>query len=142
MITTARVPAVKPVRIAFSLNDSSEASIPESSFPLAFPDLDQNLQPLPPCPTSTESMQVFKQHCKMAEEYHEVKKEIALLEERKKELIAELDQEEKETLETAGLAQEYEELSEENQTLTLFHKQCTEQLEKLRVQHQKRQGSS
>jgi len=28
-------------------------------------------------------MQVYKQHCKIAEEYHEVKKEIALLEERK-----------------------------------------------------------
>lgn len=41
------------------------------------------LKPLPPCHDSTESMQVYKQHCKIAEEYHEVKKEIALLEERK-----------------------------------------------------------
>lgn len=41
------------------------------------------IKPLPPCHDSQESMQVYKQHCKIAEEYHEVKKEIALLEERK-----------------------------------------------------------
>ncbi|XP_064922158.1 MAP3K7 C-terminal-like protein isoform X2 [Columba livia] len=82
MITTARVPADKPVRIAFSLNDSPDDASSEN-FPLAFPDLDQQLQPLPPCHDSKESMQVYKQHCKIAEEYHEVKKEIALLEERK-----------------------------------------------------------
>ncbi|NXG67112.1 M3KCL protein, partial [Hemiprocne comata] len=83
MITTARVPADKPVRIAFSLNDSPDDASSENSFPLAFPELDQQLQPLPPCHDSKESMQVYKQHCKIAEEYHEVKKEIALLEERK-----------------------------------------------------------
>lgn len=41
------------------------------------------VKPLPPCHDSLESMQVFKQHCQIAEEYNEVKKEIALLEERK-----------------------------------------------------------
>ncbi|NWY33212.1 M3KCL protein, partial [Pheucticus melanocephalus] len=82
MITTARVPADKPVRIAFSLNESPDDASPEN-FSLAFPELDQQLQPLPPCHDSKESMQVYKQHCKIAEEYHEVKKEIALLEERK-----------------------------------------------------------
>ncbi|XP_030920081.1 MAP3K7 C-terminal-like protein isoform X3 [Geospiza fortis] len=81
MITTARVPADKQVRIAFSLNDSPDDASPEN-FSLAFPELDQQLQPLPPCHDSKESMQVYKQHCKIAEEYHEVKKEIALLEER------------------------------------------------------------
>ncbi|XP_043364894.1 MAP3K7 C-terminal-like protein isoform X4 [Dermochelys coriacea] len=83
MITTARVPADKPVRIAFSLNDSPDDTPPENTFPLAFPELEQQLQPLPPCHDSTESMEVFKQHCQIAEDYHEVKKEIALLEERK-----------------------------------------------------------
>ncbi|XP_068879543.1 MAP3K7 C-terminal-like protein isoform X4 [Aphelocoma coerulescens] len=81
MITTARVPADKPIRIAFSLNDSPDDASPEN-FSLAFPELDQQLQPLPPCHDSKESMQVYKQHCKIAEEYNEVKKEIALLEER------------------------------------------------------------
>uniref|UniRef100_A0A493TZI1 MAP3K7 C-terminal like n=2 Tax=Anas TaxID=8835 RepID=A0A493TZI1_ANAPP len=115
---------------------------PENSFPLAFPELDQQLQPLPPCHDSTESMQVYKQHCKIAEEYHEVKKEIALLEERKKELIARLEQVEKESMDAAQLAKEYAELTEENRTLKLAQTQCVEQLEKLRIQYQKRQGSS
>ncbi|XP_069060170.1 MAP3K7 C-terminal-like protein isoform X6 [Pleurodeles waltl] len=142
MITTARVPAAKPVQISFSLNDSSEDTPPKSTFPLSFPDLDQQLQPLPPCHTSVESMRVFKEHCRVAEEYQEVKKEIAILEERKKELIARLDQAEKENVDGAQLALEYDELTEENQALYLAHSRCKEQLEKLRIQYQKRQGSS
>ncbi|KAM4701394.1 MAP3K7 C-terminal-like protein [Discoglossus pictus] len=142
MITTTRIPADKPVRISFSLNDSPDESSAENTFPLAFPDLDKKLQPLPPCNTSKESMQVFKQHCKIAEEYHEVKREIALLEERKKELIARLDQVEKENLDAVHLAMEYEDLTKENQSLNLAHSRCKEQLEKLRIQYQKRQGSS
>ncbi|XP_030920083.1 MAP3K7 C-terminal-like protein isoform X4 [Geospiza fortis] len=141
MITTARVPADKQVRIAFSLNDSPDDASPEN-FSLAFPELDQQLQPLPPCHDSKESMQVYKQHCKIAEEYHEVKKEIALLEERKKELIARLEQVEKESMDAARLAKEYAQLTEENRTLKLAQMQCVEQLEKLRIQYQKRQGSS
>ncbi|KAG8590915.1 hypothetical protein GDO81_006969 [Engystomops pustulosus] len=142
MITTARIPADKPVRISFSLNDSADERSAENAFPLSFPDLDQQLQPLPPCNTSKESMQVFKQHCKIAEEYHQVKREITLLEERKKELLARLDQVEKENFDTVHLAQEYEDLSKENQSLSLAHSRCKEQLEKLRIQYQKRQGSS
>ncbi|KAM4796680.1 MAP3K7 C-terminal-like protein [Rhinophrynus dorsalis] len=142
MITTARIPADKPVRISFSLNDSTDESSTENTFPLAFPDLEQQLQPLPPCNTSKESMQVFKQHCKIAEEYHEVKKEIALLEERKRELIARLDQVEKENLDAVQLALEYEDLTKENQSLNVAHMRCKEQLEILRIQYQKRQGSS
>ncbi|XP_037233577.1 MAP3K7 C-terminal-like protein isoform X2 [Falco naumanni] len=122
---------------SLSVDDASS-----ENFPLAFPELDQQLQPLPPCHDSKESMQVYKQHCKIAEEYHEVKKEIALLEERKKELIARLEQVEKESMDAAQLAKEYAELTEENRTLKLAQTQCVEQLEKLRIQYQKRQGSS
>ncbi|XP_044143670.1 MAP3K7 C-terminal-like protein isoform X1 [Bufo gargarizans] len=142
MITTARIPADKPVRISFSLNDSADETSAENAFPLSFPDLDQQLQPLPPCNTSKESMQVFKQHCRIAEEYHQVKREIELLEERKKELMARLDQFEKQNTDPAHLAQQYEDLSKENQSLSLAHSRCKEQLEKLRIQYQKQQGSS
>ncbi|XP_032332455.1 MAP3K7 C-terminal-like protein isoform X1 [Camelus ferus] len=142
MISTASVPADQPVRIAFSLDHASDDTPPEDDTPLVFPELDQQLQPLPPCHDSMESMQVFKQHCQIAEEYREVKKEIALLEERKKELIAKLDQAEKEKLDAAQLAREFEALTEENRTLKLAQSQCVEQLEKLRIQYQKRQGSS
>lgn len=142
MISTARVPADKPVRIAFSLNDAPDDAPSEDAIPSVFPELDQRLQPLPPCHDSVESMQVFKQHCQIAEEYHEVKREIALLEERKKELIAKLDQAEKEKADAAQLVREFEALTEENRTLKMAQSQCVEQLEKLRIQYQKRQGSS
>lgn len=36
-------------------------------------------QPLPPCPTSKESMALFEQHIKMAQEYLRVQSEIAQL---------------------------------------------------------------
>ncbi|XP_013913486.1 PREDICTED: MAP3K7 C-terminal-like protein [Thamnophis sirtalis] len=88
MITTARVPADKRIRIAFSLNDSPG----------------NNLQ--------------------------------------KKELITRLDEAEKENRDAAQLTKEYADLTDENRTLKLTQTQCVEQLEKLRIQYQKRQGSS
>ena len=60
----------------------------------------------------------------------------------RKELIAKLDQAEKEKLDAAQLARDFEALTEENRTLKLAQSQCVEQLEKLRIQYQKRQGSS
>ncbi|XP_036885557.1 MAP3K7 C-terminal-like protein [Sturnira hondurensis] len=142
MIRAARVPADRPVRIAFSLDGAPDDAPPRDAAPLVFPELDQQLQPLPPRQDSLESMQVFRQHCQIAEEYHEVRKEIALLEERKKELMAKLAQAEKEKVDAAQLAREFEALTEENRALKLAQSQCVEQLEKLRVQYQKRQGSS
>ncbi|CAK6442140.1 unnamed protein product [Pipistrellus nathusii] len=141
MLSTARVPADRPVRIAFSLGQASDGAPPEDPA-LLFPELDQQLQPLPPSHDSLESMQVFRQHCQIAEEYREVRQEIAQLEERKKELLAKLAQAEEEKVDAAQLAREFEALTEENRSLKLAQSQCAEQLEKLRVQYQKRQGSS
>lgn len=41
------------------------------------------LQPVPPCVSLRESVQVYKEHCRMAREFHQVKNEIAVLEDRK-----------------------------------------------------------
>lgn len=41
------------------------------------------LQPVAPCVSLTESVQVYKEHCRMAKEFHQVKHEIAALEDRK-----------------------------------------------------------
>ncbi|PNJ45830.1 LOW QUALITY PROTEIN: MAP3K7CL isoform 8 [Pongo abelii] len=139
MLTLKPKSITVPVEIPISPLDDTPT---EDSIPLVFPELDQQLQPLPPCHDSEESMEVFKQHCQIAEEYHEVKKEITLLEQRKKELIAKLDQAEKEKVDAAELVREFEALTEENRTLRLAQSQCVEQLEKLRIQYQKRQGSS
>ncbi|GCC22092.1 MAP3K7 C-terminal-like protein isoform X8 [Chiloscyllium punctatum] len=100
------------------------------------------MEPLQPCLNSKESILVFQQHCRIAEEYHKVQKEIALLQERKKQLIAELDQDEKDQLNATHLTQEYQQLAEENHSLTTYHLQCREHLEKLQVLLQQQQGSS
>ncbi|XP_006628265.1 MAP3K7 C-terminal-like protein [Lepisosteus oculatus] len=144
MITTTRhVSPDKPeVQIAFSLNDSTDLKDAEESLPLTFPDLEQQLQPLPPYQSLPESLQVYKDHCKMAKEFHDVKKEIARLEERKKELIAALVEDEMMSQEASHLQEEFSVLAEENRTLITVQSQRSEQLEKLRVLNQKRQGSS
>ncbi|KAJ8412535.1 hypothetical protein AAFF_G00128710 [Aldrovandia affinis] len=143
MITsTRRVSPDKPeVRIAFSLDESTELKDAEGLL-TSVPDLEQQLQPVLPCQSLTESVQVYKDHCKMAKEFHEVKNEIALLEDRKKELIAELVEYEKASMEIARLEEEFRVLTEENRTLVTVHSQRSQQLETLRVLSQKRPGSS
>ncbi|XP_051941726.1 mitogen-activated protein kinase kinase kinase 7-like isoform X2 [Hippocampus zosterae] len=55
----------------------------DGSIPMAYLKLDHQLQPLTPCPHSKESMAVFEQHIKMAQEYIRVQSEIAELVRRK-----------------------------------------------------------
>uniref|UniRef100_A0A8C1W0K0 Mitogen-activated protein kinase kinase kinase 7 n=1 Tax=Cyprinus carpio TaxID=7962 RepID=A0A8C1W0K0_CYPCA len=114
----------------------------DNSIPMAYLTLDHQLQPLAPCPNSKESMAVFEQHCKMAQEYLKVQTEIALLIQRKKELIDELDQDEKDQQNACRLAQEHKKLLEENKSLSTYYQQCKKQLELIRAQQQKRKGTS
>ncbi|KAF4108156.1 MAP3K7 C-terminal-like protein isoform X1 [Onychostoma macrolepis] len=143
MITsTRRVSADKPeVQIAFSLDETSELKDAEDPLP-SFPDLEQRLQPVLPCRSLKESIEVYRNHCKMANEFNQVKHEIASLEDRKRELMAELLEDEKVSMEFARLEEEYRILTEENQNLITVHSQRAQQLETLRVISQKRQGSS
>uniref|UniRef100_A0A8C6SRF6 Mitogen-activated protein kinase kinase kinase 7 n=1 Tax=Neogobius melanostomus TaxID=47308 RepID=A0A8C6SRF6_9GOBI len=122
--------------------DKSDTNGSDNSIPMAYLTLDHQLQPLAPCPNSKESMAVFEQHCKMAQEYLKVQTEIALLIQRKKELIAELDQDEKDQQNTSRLVQEHKKLLEENKSLSTYYQKCKRQLEMIRVQQQKRQGTS
>uniref|UniRef100_A0A671U7I5 Mitogen-activated protein kinase kinase kinase 7 n=1 Tax=Sparus aurata TaxID=8175 RepID=A0A671U7I5_SPAAU len=121
---------------------TSDTNGSDNSIPMAYLTLDHQLQPLAPCPNSKESMAVFEQHCKMAQEYLKVQTEIALLIQRKKELIAELDQDEKDQQNTSRLVQEHKKLLEENKSLSTYYQKCKKQLELIRVQQQKRQGTS
>nr|XP_046229046.1 mitogen-activated protein kinase kinase kinase 7 isoform X1 [Scatophagus argus]XP_046229047.1 mitogen-activated protein kinase kinase kinase 7 isoform X1 [Scatophagus argus] len=126
----------------FSPDDPTDTNGSDNSIPMAYLTLDHQLQPLTPCPNSKESMAVFEQHCKMAQEYLKVQTEIALLIQRKKELIAELDQDEKDQQNTSRLVQEHKKLLEENKSLSTYYQKCKKQLELIRVQQQKRQGTS
>ncbi|XP_035384803.1 mitogen-activated protein kinase kinase kinase 7 isoform X1 [Electrophorus electricus] len=125
-----------------SPDDPSDTNGSDNSIPMAYLTLDHQLQPLAPCPNSKESMAVFEQHCKMAQEYLKVQTEIALLIQRKKELIAELDQDEKDQQNTSRLVQEHKKLLEENKSLSTYFQQCKKQLELIRAQQQKRPGTS
>ncbi|KAA0708674.1 Mitogen-activated protein kinase kinase kinase 7 [Triplophysa tibetana] len=122
--------------------DKTDTNGSDNSIPMAYLTLDHQLQPLAPCPNSKESMAVFEQHCKMAQEYLKVQTEIALLIQRKKELIAELDQDEKDQQNACRLAQEHKKLLDENKSLSTYYQKCKKQLELIRAQQQKRQGTS
>lgn len=60
----------------------------------------------------------------------------------RKELMAELLEDEKASMEFARFEEEYRILTEENQNLIMVHSEQAQQLETLRVINQKRQGSS
>ncbi|KAM8832906.1 mitogen-activated protein kinase kinase kinase 7 isoform 2-T4 [Spinachia spinachia] len=132
----------KSSRSYFSPDDPTDSNGSDNSIPMAYLTLDHQLQPLAPCPNSKESMAVFEQHCKMAQEYLKVQTEIALLIQRQKELIAELDQDEKDQQNTSRLVQEHKKLLEENKSLSTYFQKCKKQLDLIRVQQQKRQGTS
>nr|KAF6462437.1 mitogen-activated protein kinase kinase kinase 7 [Molossus molossus] len=144
MITTTSGPtSEKPARShPWTPDDSTDTNGSDNSIPMAYLTLDHQLQPLAPCPNSKESMAVFEQHCKMAQEYMKVQTEIALLLQRKQELVAELDQDEKDQQNTSRLVQEHKKLLDENKSLSAYYQQCKKQLEVIRSQQQKRQGTS
>ncbi|XP_045699418.1 mitogen-activated protein kinase kinase kinase 7 isoform X2 [Phyllostomus hastatus] len=144
MITTTTGPtSEKPPRShPWTPDDSTDTNGSDNSIPMAYLTLDHQLQPLAPCPNSKESMAVFEQHCKMAQEYMKVQTEIALLLQRKQELVAELDQDEKDQQNTSRLVQEHKKLLDENKSLSTYYQQCKKQLEVIRSQQQKRQGTS
>lgn len=60
----------------------------------------------------------------------------------RRELIADLAEDEKVTLEIARLEEEFRLLTEENRTLVTMYTERTQQLANLRIVNQKRQGSS
>uniref|UniRef100_A0A3P9PB20 Map3k7 C-terminal like n=1 Tax=Poecilia reticulata TaxID=8081 RepID=A0A3P9PB20_POERE len=156
MITSTRrvSPDKSEVRIAFSLDDTSGKHTwshvfssfgqhkTNLSFSYVFLCLSNVLQPVPPCMSLRESVQVYKEHCRMAREFHHVKHEISVLEERKRKLLAELVEDEKVAVEIARLDEEFQRLTEENHTLVTLHSERREQLERLCLTNRTRQDPS
>ncbi|KAM4619918.1 MAP3K7 C-terminal-like protein [Polymixia lowei] len=134
-------PDQSEVRIAFSLDNTSDVKDVED-VSQTFPDLEQRLQPVPPCVSLRESVQVYKEHCKMAREFHQVKHEIAVLEDRKRKLLADLVEDEKVAVEFEHLEEEFQLLTEENRTLVTVHSERAQQLERLCLTNQTSQDSS
>ncbi|XP_011610003.1 MAP3K7 C-terminal-like protein isoform X2 [Takifugu rubripes] len=143
MITSTRrvSPDKSEVRIAFSLDQASDVNDVGDLGP-TFPDLEQRLQPVPPCVSLEESVQVYKEHCRMAREFHQVKHEISALEDRKRKLLAELVEDEKVAIEIARLEEEFRRLTEENHTLVTVHGERAQQLKSLCLTNGTRRDSS
>ncbi|XP_035687152.1 mitogen-activated protein kinase kinase kinase 7-like isoform X2 [Branchiostoma floridae] len=114
----------------------------DSSLPIAYLTLEHHLQPLAPCSTSNESMAIFQQHCEMAEDYLRVQTELALLLQRREELVKELDADEKEQVNSLRLMEEHQSLIRENESLQAFHRKCKNQLDMIRAQLQKRHAAA
>ncbi|XP_037543300.1 MAP3K7 C-terminal-like protein [Nematolebias whitei] len=142
MITSTRrlSPDKSEVRIAFSLDDTPDVKDVED-LSHTFPDLEQRLQPVLPCMSLKESVQVYKEHCRMAREFHQVKHEIAVLEDCKRKLLAERVEDEKVAMEIVRLEEEFRRLTEENRALVMVHRERTQQLDRLCRTDRTRQDS-
>ncbi|XP_029375792.1 MAP3K7 C-terminal-like protein [Echeneis naucrates] len=143
MITSTRrvSPDKSEVRIAFSLDDTADVKDVED-LSQTFPELEQRLQPVPPCVSLRESVQVYKEHCRMAKEFHQVKHEITVLEDHKRKLLAELVEDEKVAMEIARLEEEFRRLTEENRNLVTVHNERALELERLCLTNRTGQDSS
>ncbi|KAM3870860.1 mitogen-activated protein kinase kinase kinase 7-like [Diretmus argenteus] len=108
----------------------------DSSIPMAYLKLDHQLQPLAPCPNSKESMSVFEQHCRMAQEYLKVQTEITLLVQRKEELMSELEQDQRDQQNSTRLVQEHGKLLEDNGSLSACYQGLKRKLGLIQSQHQ------
>ncbi|XP_053397164.1 mitogen-activated protein kinase kinase kinase 7-like isoform X2 [Mercenaria mercenaria] len=111
---------------------------------LVYQSLDHQYQPIAPCPNSTESMEMFHKHCKLAQQYLKYQTEIAMFEQTRHELRKELQDDVMDHQSTAQLTEEYLKLSNENESLKSFHRNLTVQLEHIRKKQQqtKRYGAS
>ncbi|XP_060572667.1 mitogen-activated protein kinase kinase kinase 7-like isoform X2 [Ruditapes philippinarum] len=106
---------------------------------LVYQSLDHQYQPIAPCPNSSESMDIFHKHCKLAQQYLKYQTEIAMFEQTRHELRRELEDEvmnHQNHQSTAQLTEEYLKLSNENESLKIFHKNLTMQLEHIRKKQQ------
>ncbi|XP_071956528.1 mitogen-activated protein kinase kinase kinase 7-like isoform X3 [Antedon mediterranea] len=100
--------------------------------PMAYMTLDTRLQPLPPNPNSKESLEVFDQHCKMAQDYLRVQTEIALLHQRKKVLAEQLDQDFKEQQSSFHYYEDYTSLKKQSEMLLNQHKMLKQHIDVIR----------
>ncbi|KAF7655626.1 hypothetical protein LDENG_00053190 [Lucifuga dentata] len=115
---------------------STAANGLDSSVPMAYMKLDHQLQPLAPCPNSKESMGVYEQHCRMAQEYLKVQAEIAQLVWKKEELMAELEQDQREQQASSRLIQEHSKLLEDNSSLSSYCQSLRSTLSLMKSQQQ------
>nr|XP_039261083.1 mitogen-activated protein kinase kinase kinase 7-like isoform X1 [Styela clava] len=116
-------------------NDCTSPKDPNksNSLPMSYLALELHLQPLPPTTSSSESMEIYEQHCRLAEEYLRVQTEIMFLQNRKELLTNELEKEEKHKVEGSKLVEEYQQLLKQNQELSQLTTKMKKEVEKARM---------
>ncbi|XP_037652390.1 mitogen-activated protein kinase kinase kinase 7-like isoform X2 [Sebastes umbrosus] len=108
----------------------------DGSIPMACLKLDHQLQPLAPCPNSKESMAVFEQHIRMAQDYLKVQAEIADLLRKKEVLMSELEQDQREQQTSSRLIQEHSKLLEDNSSKSAYCQGLRSKLSLIKSQNQ------
>uniref|UniRef100_A0AAQ4REP0 Mitogen-activated protein kinase kinase kinase 7 n=1 Tax=Gasterosteus aculeatus aculeatus TaxID=481459 RepID=A0AAQ4REP0_GASAC len=96
----------------------------------------KSFEPLAPCPNSKESMAVFEQHIRMAQDYLKVQSEIADLARRKEALMSELEQDQREQHTSCRLIQEHSKLLEDNSSLSASCQGLRSKLSLIKSQNQ------
>ncbi|XP_026212594.1 mitogen-activated protein kinase kinase kinase 7-like [Anabas testudineus] len=129
-------PAITSSQSELRMTFSPTATNGIDSIPMTWLKLDYQLQPLAPCPNSKESMAVFEQHIRMAQDYLKVQSEIDQLLQRKQELISELEQEQREQQTSSRLIQEHSKLVEDNNQLAAYRQSLRNKLSLIKSQDQ------
>ncbi|XP_022243723.1 mitogen-activated protein kinase kinase kinase 7-like isoform X2 [Limulus polyphemus] len=99
--------------------------------------LEPKLQPLPPAHSCWESVAIFEEHQKMAQEYLQVQTEVKFLTERREELSKALQEDQQKT---SSFMEEYLQLRSEVESLCQLRQSLKLQLELIIKQRQKRPG--
>lgn len=99
---------------------------------LVYHSLDQQLQPITPYPPSQESMEIYKQHCELAQEYLKVQTELALLIQRKNDLLKEFEIDEQNQQSSTRMNDEYNQLKQENENLMFIRQQMETKVNAIR----------
>lgn len=97
----------------------------------------QYLQPLPPCPSCPESVAIYQQHRQLADEYLRIQAEIAMLLQRRKELLVECQQDETERMNNKKINEDYQKLLSDNDDLKLLQSNLKRQLAQIKQQRQR-----
>ncbi|CAC5386610.1 MAP3K7 [Mytilus coruscus] len=106
---------------------------------LVYHSLDQQLQPITPYPPSQESMEIYQQQSIfLAQEYLKVQTELALLIQRKNDLLKEFEIDEQNHQSSTRLYDEYNQLMEENESLKLLRQNLSKQVQQIRQIQQRR----
>lgn len=116
--------AVVGNNVTYSTGQAHESNV--------FVEFSDNLaQPLSPCYSNQESVKIYEEHVRVANEYRQLQNEIMSLVQLKHDLQLQLKRSQQEEIENTKYISEYVELLGENESLKLLHGTLTQQIAEL-----------